>query len=152
MKISPNISLSRLRMPHTSKFVCYADDEAILHATMFFDGTTKVKKIEFELENLNSETFKMVQVKLCEERDLKTSSNGKRFIYRVMLIQDADSSQNSAYTLETQELGKLDFINNNEAHFFFNIIDNNDVNYYLNNCDYNTNKPRTKDGYIIVSI
>jgi hypothetical protein len=152
MKTSPHILIQLFKMPYNSKFICFEDDQTRLHATITFSNATNVNRIFFELENLNSENFKLIQIKLCKEQDSKNHSSQKKFIYRVLMINDAENSNSSVYTLKNQELGKLDLAKNNEAHFFFNIVSSAEVNTYVDNCDYNDEKPRTKDGYIIVSL
>jgi len=143
----PITQITNQKLPYPPEFICYEDDEISINARITFSNETTVEKIDFTCENKNETTFEINDIKFCGSK--KNLNNRNSFNFRVLLISDG---QNNTYTLEGAALGQLDLEIDAQANFYFNVIESDRINEFKNNCNFNSVKPKTKDGYIIITI
>ncbi|HIB38604.1 hypothetical protein [Mesonia sp.] len=148
----PKIVINSFTMPHTAAFTCFEDDAVKITNQISFSSGTNVSKIDVTLENKNSEKYELAHIMLCQEEEINNQSVSKKYFYRVLLVDNADTSNPSTYILDGNELGNLSLAKHNEAQFLFHVISKSEIDHYKDTCDFVYTKPRTKDGYIIVSL
>ncbi|TXK76236.1 hypothetical protein [Mesonia sp. K4-1] len=136
------------KLPYPPEFICYEDDDIKVYSRITFSNETLVERIDFSCENKNETQFEIADIKFCGNK--KNLNHPSTYNFRVLLINDGH--QNSNYILEGNELGHLNLELNAKAYFSFNVIDSSQVNEFKDNCNFNSDKPRSKDGYIIITI
>lgn len=135
-------------MPFLEAFVCFEDAEIQLSMQIQWGGSgTLVESIEFTLENKISEKrFELGEITSCE-----TEEDGP--FYRMNLIEKSEAPAQSTLEVDQNILGDLDLKKGEHALFKFNCILSDEVEYYHEHpCQFNSVKPRVKDGSIVISI
>ncbi|HET8838651.1 MAG TPA: hypothetical protein VFM82_06605, partial [Flavobacteriaceae bacterium] len=102
------------------------------------------QSIEFNLEN---KTSNIIPYKI---NDVQKCPSG--IFYRINLMGDKSNPTNSRFIVDQTALGNLDMQENHLVRFIFNCITSGELEQYERfPCKFSQEKPKSKDGVIIVS-
>ena len=138
--------LIELRMPHIDPISLIDNDIDIdidLNMKFIWGEKTEVQSIEFNLKNKTSNI-------LYKINDVQKCPSG--IFYRINLVGNKNNPINSSFVADQTALGQLDMRENHLVRFLFNFIDSGALEEYERfPCKFNSNKPKSKDGAIIIS-
>lgn len=146
--IVETIIKKELVMPFNRPFIAFEDNEIILTVELrWTKPTTQVERVDFLLENKDIlNTYKLHSLTRCENEK-------EAVFYRLTLVEAEEMPTFATLSASPNILGRLDLAKGEHMFIKFNCIEPNEVERYDENpCEFNMDKPRSKDGNIIVSI
>ncbi len=144
LKKVPRTKLTELSMPYNNTFTCFEDEEILLEIKFIWKKKTEVQEIEFYLENKKSNVlFKINNIVKCQSGNF----------FRMNLVKDNSNPASSVHIADKIILGALDMKENHLVRFLFNCIGSGELGEYEKfPCKFSQDKPKSKDGCIIVSV
>ncbi|AUP81017.1 hypothetical protein [Flavivirga eckloniae] len=142
-----NLQTRSWRVEDQNRHLLFNDDEINLYSNLTWDANDNVTKIDFDLQNIGANEYKICKVMECK---VDNAEFGDYIAIHLSKKGGLTNGQSNPFLASNSDFGHLNLSKNKFATLLFIVNQESCGNSY--SCELRSLTPESKDGAIIVSI